>query len=88
MSEGISAYEKVMPDWPPAFWDNLSKLFITPRALREFDRRTSFLRPSFNLLSCGGIVSHQHLLELERFAKHGGPCLDDLHNVSHNLRPI
>jgi hypothetical protein len=26
---------------PPAFWDNLSKLWLTKRALRELDRRNS-----------------------------------------------
>jgi hypothetical protein len=31
---------------PPAFWDNLSKIWLTKNALRELDRRNSQLAPS------------------------------------------
>jgi hypothetical protein len=31
---------------PPAFWDNLSKLWLTKRALRELDRRNAQAAPS------------------------------------------
>ena len=27
------------PQYPPAFWDNLSRVDLTKRALRELDRR-------------------------------------------------
>lgn len=30
---------------PPAFWDSLSKVFLTRRALRELDRRNSIRPP-------------------------------------------
>ncbi|KAF2690374.1 hypothetical protein K458DRAFT_474582 [Lentithecium fluviatile CBS 122367] len=42
-----SLYKKQRPDHfcgsqpPPAFWDNLSKIWLTKRALRELDRRNS-----------------------------------------------
>lgn len=31
---------------PEAFWDNLSKIWLTKRTLREFDRRNSQVSPS------------------------------------------
>jgi len=34
---------------PPAFWDNLSKLWLTKRALRELDRRNRETSPSPSL---------------------------------------
>lgn len=33
-------------NFPPAFWDSLSKFWLTPRALRELDRRNSTRRPT------------------------------------------
>jgi hypothetical protein len=33
---------------PPAFWDNLTKLWLTERALRELDRRNSQITPSLS----------------------------------------
>lgn len=69
----------------PSFWDTLSRQWLCPRALREFDRRVDnqnhSSRPrSLHLfplkvqdLQLGG-RSHQ----LKQFAKHGGPDLGDL----------
>ncbi|KAL2047531.1 hypothetical protein ABVK25_011460 [Lepraria finkii] len=63
------------PTW---FWDNLSRLWLTPRTLREFDRRT--------IWPTAPIPYHRHrtgkenidLTQLKRFARHGGPSLSDL----------
>ncbi len=70
---------KVLEDWPPAFWDNLSKLFITPRSLKEFDRRTASASQILQPIS--GEVKEECILPLKRFARLGGPDLDDLHFV-------
>ena len=37
---------------PPAFWDNLSKIWLTKRALQELDRRNSQATLSSFPLSC------------------------------------
>ncbi|KAL6410310.1 hypothetical protein AUP68_06727 [Ilyonectria robusta] len=59
-------------NFPPGFWDELSKVFLTPRALREIDRRQN---------------THPRLLftppeayptDLARFARNGGPDLKHL----------
>ena len=65
---------------PPAFWDNLSRLWLTPRALREFDRRASQIHtprrrdPTALQPVC--------TTSLKRFARHGGPNLSDIRAVS------
>ena len=76
------------------FWDTLSKVWITPRALREFDRRnaarsfeqrcTSNLDPRSRKRS---VIDTSHLSgpslkNLKRFARRGGPSLVDLRSVS------
>ncbi|KAK2589819.1 hypothetical protein QQS21_012499 [Conoideocrella luteorostrata] len=60
------------PNFPPEFWDNLSKVWLTPRALRELDRRNSE-QPSSKPSSVG--VSCK---DIGRFARHGGPDLRHL----------
>ncbi|KAI3317910.1 hypothetical protein HD806DRAFT_550099 [Xylariaceae sp. AK1471] len=60
-------------NFSPAFWDNLSKVWLTPRALRELDRR-NHIRPRLEP-SPPGEVSSKHLA---RFARHGGPDLGHL----------
>ena len=70
------------PSW---FWDNLSRLWLTPRALREFDRRTVW--------STAPVPPHRtgkediDLAQLKRFARHGGPSLGDLRAVS-SIQPF
>ena len=66
------------PSW---FWDNLSRLWLTPRALREFDRRAAWP-------DTPPVPPHRarkveiELAQLKRFARHGGPSLGDLRAVS------
>ena len=62
---------------PGSFWDNLSRQWLTRRALREFDRRTSpaTLPPE----RTGNKIIN--LAQLKRFAMHGGPSLSDLRAV-------
>ncbi|KAF2877713.1 hypothetical protein BDV95DRAFT_535455 [Massariosphaeria phaeospora] len=73
-----------------AFWDSLSKIWLTPDALRELERRTTHLRPphpqpSSEARSSLGLssldldcASDLHLTELRRFARLGGPDLTDI----------
>ncbi|KAL8987849.1 MAG: hypothetical protein Q9177_002992 [Variospora cf. flavescens] len=64
-----------------SFWDNLSRQWLTRRALEELDRRTSELpltgstcRPR----SHKAINRKFKLADLQRFARQGGPDLRDL----------
>ncbi|KAL2262699.1 hypothetical protein VTK26DRAFT_406 [Humicola hyalothermophila] len=56
-------------NFPPDFWENLSKVPLTRRALRELDRRNS-TRPV-----PGPAAPAVYTTELARFARHGGPDL-------------
>ncbi|KAK3304692.1 uncharacterized protein B0T15DRAFT_250724 [Chaetomium strumarium] len=59
-------------NFPPEFWDNLSKVPLTRRALRELDRRNS-ARPAPGPAAPAVYTAH-----LARFARHGGPDLRHL----------
>ncbi|KAL8659734.1 MAG: hypothetical protein Q9226_000290 [Calogaya cf. arnoldii] len=61
-------------NFPPAFWDSLSRLFLTTRSLREFDRRT--LWPSTPVRPQSTGAEHIDLSKLVQFAEE--PDLDDL----------
>lgn len=65
---------------PSSFWDNLSRLWFTRRALREFDRRTVW--PAAPVLPVRTGKENIHLAQLKRFARHGGPSLINLRAVS------
>ena len=65
---------------PSSFWDNLSRLWLTPRALQEFDRRT--LWPAAPVPPERTGKENIDLVQLRRFARHGGPSLDHLRAVS------
>ena len=65
---------------PNSFWDNLLRLWLTPRALREFNRRTEW--PATPVLFKRTGKEDIDLIELKRFARHGGPSLDYLRAVS------
>ncbi|KAI8626605.1 hypothetical protein F5Y19DRAFT_221473 [Xylariaceae sp. FL1651] len=60
-------------NFSPEFWDNLSKVWLTPRALLELDRRNS-IRPATKPTTSEDIYSK----DLARFARHGGPDLQHL----------
>ena len=63
---------------PPSFWDNLSRVPLCRRALREFDRRTA---QSVHVTSTTQLLEDQ-LTHVKRFARHGGPNLRDIRGVS------
>ena len=65
------------PSW---FWDNLSRLWLTPRALREFDRRTVWPAAPVPLKRTG--KEDINLGQLKRFARLGGRGLGILRSVS------
>ena len=66
---------------PSSFWDNLSRQWLTPRALQEFDRRTEWPATPIPPERTGK-EEDIDLLQLKRFARHGGPSLDHLRAVS------
>ncbi|KAF5675921.1 glyoxylate reductase [Fusarium denticulatum] len=82
-------------EYPPEFYDRLSKISLNRRALKELDRRTRARRshpsppvsPSTGILSCT-----TRPRDLARFARHGGPDLRDLRGYPHpppdRTRPI
>ncbi|KAL8854259.1 MAG: hypothetical protein Q9221_000973 [Calogaya cf. arnoldii] len=62
-------------NYPPAFWDNLSQLWLIPSCLQEFDRRTVWpSTPTIPDLT----GTEFDLTRLVQFAKEGGPNLEDL----------
>ncbi len=70
------------PSW---FWDNLSRVWLTPRALREFDRRNR-RSPAPGRPDRTG-KEDIDLAQLKRFARHGGPSLGELRAVS-SIQPF
>ncbi|OAA44189.1 hypothetical protein NOR_03917 [Metarhizium rileyi] len=68
----IQSAVRIASNFPPKFWDNLSKVWLTPRALREKDRRNGAQPP--------GTVSAASVIPttLARFARRGGPDLRHL----------
>ncbi|KAG5763567.1 hypothetical protein H9Q72_008331 [Fusarium xylarioides] len=71
---------------PPEFYDRLSKISLTHRALKELNRRTRShpshpfppVYPIANALACA-----RSSRELAQFARHGGPDLRDLRGYPH-----
>ncbi|KAF4455862.1 hypothetical protein F53441_1894 [Fusarium austroafricanum] len=65
--------------YPPEFWDRLSKVPLIHSALEELDRRT-LTRPSCPppLTGLAQDLTPTAPSELARFARHGGPDLQDL----------
>ena len=64
---------------PSSFWDNLSRQWLTRRALREFDRRTVWPTAPIPPYRTG--KENIDIGELKRFARHGGPTLGDIRGV-------
>ena len=76
------------------FWDTLSKVCLTRRALREFDRRNAArdrkqthttdlgLWPRNRSPTNVSQLTAASRKNLKRFARRGGPSLTDLRNVS------
>ena len=67
---------------PSYFWDNLSRQWLTPRALREFDRRTVW--PAAPVPLPRADQGNIDLAKLKRFARHGGPSLADIRDVRYS----
>ncbi|KAG5802782.1 hypothetical protein H9Q74_013602 [Fusarium xylarioides] len=69
------------PSWqyPPEFWDRLSKIPLIHNAIEELERRTC-TRPSFPSppTELAHDLTPTATTELARFARHGGPDLCDL----------
>lgn len=68
----------------PEFYDNLSKIWLTPLALQELDRRNheeALSNPVITQASIGPPVG-AGTTDLARFARMGGPDLSDLRGVS------
>lgn len=69
---------------PPAFWDNLSEIWLTHNALRELDRRnkqaTADVSPQHQFLRP---VTRDVLKTIQRFARQGSPDLSELRGVSY-----
>ncbi|KAM3549991.1 hypothetical protein ARSEF4850_008567 [Beauveria asiatica] len=63
---------RVASNFPPKFWNNLSKVWLTPRALREKDRRNGARIPG--TVSAASVTA----TTLARFARRGGPDLRHL----------
>ncbi|GAB1311857.1 hypothetical protein MFIFM68171_02067 [Madurella fahalii] len=66
-------------NFPPEFWDNLSKVWLTPRALRELDRRNN---------APGAQTPAVYTKDLARFARHGGPDLRHLRGYPEPKAPV
>lgn len=60
-------------NFSPEFWDNLSKVWLTPRALRELDRRNNIRLPTKPTTP-----EEVYSKDLARYARHGGPDLQHL----------
>ncbi|KAK3170022.1 hypothetical protein OEA41_009407 [Lepraria neglecta] len=68
---------------PSSFWDNLSRLWLNPRALREFDRRTEW--PTAPVPPDQTGMEDIDLAQLKRFARHGGPGPSHLRGMRETL---
>ena len=70
---------------PGTFWDNLSKIWLTRRALDELDRRNSQVATPSTLVppdrSSHRSFSRDTAADVRIFARHGGPDLSDLRGV-------
>lgn len=80
--------------YPPEFWDRLSNIWLTHRALEELDRRTSLRRPSPPPPPVPGLrelarnTAAATARDLARFARHGGPGLSNLRGVRRYERSL
>jgi hypothetical protein len=65
---------------PPEFWDNLSRVPLCRRALREFNRRAVQLAASKQRAE--RVIEGDLFKQLKRFARRGGPDLRNIRGVS------
>lgn len=71
---------------PSRFWDNLSRVWLTPCALREFDRRT--VRPVVPIPPELSTLKETQIIKLKLFARHGGPNLANLRAYPEPAHPL
>jgi len=71
-------------NYPPEVWDNLSKITLTRKALREFDCRTREYRhpQAARGQKTARRVLRSDTTRLQSFADNGGPDLSQLRGVS------
>ncbi|KGQ03788.1 hypothetical protein BBAD15_g10979 [Beauveria bassiana D1-5] len=66
-------YKKRRGNFSPKFYDDLSKVWLTPRALRELDRRNAARPPLASRPPVS--ASSSPSTTVAQFARHGGPSL-------------
>ena len=64
-----------------SYWDSLSRLWLTPDALRELNRRHSLLQTSAPPDTHTLVTRKQCSTDIVRFARRGGPDLSEIRNV-------
>ncbi len=65
---------------PPAFYDNLSRIWVTPRSLRELQRRLP--KTSYTVPPDRSALRGEDIAGLRKFAMRGGPEMGDIRGVS------
>lgn len=71
------------------FYDSLSKVWLTRRALKELDRRTRQANSPQRPASAPRRVYRESTSkQIQRFARHGGPDLRDLRGVRLNCQSV
>ncbi len=77
---------KVRHNHPVGFWDSISEVLLTPRALKELDRRNGQSRSApivhATTATTGPVLNGSKYRYLQAFANDGGPDLSALHRVS------
>jgi hypothetical protein len=68
------------------FYDSLSKVWLTRRALKELDRRTSQANSRRRPASTPRRVTRSASIQIQRIARDGGPDLRDLRGVRLNCQ--
>lgn len=64
-----------------SYWDSLSRLWLTPSSLREFNRRNALLRTQASPNRDIAVSSKRNHIDITRFARRGGPDLSDMRQV-------
>ena len=63
------------------YWDSLSKVWLTPNALWELNRRNALLRANAPPIAETPVNLEQRPKNITHFARHGGPDLSDIRKV-------
>ena len=95
----VSRWNSTATHHSPGFWDTLSHIFLTRRAVQEFDRRNALAGTSADKTLCRssrfpgkrcieGSTLRKASPALKRFARTGGPDLSDIQGVGHTLNSL